>query len=144
MKRGELAKAFLAGNRYARDHSKYDSFDDWYDKYITSQKKKKCYILPNDKKIKKAADEYEYKAACGYPASDYINEDFIAGVNWLKSQLKKGYPKKFCKFCIDQIGINDREENHHIYLYQNYKKELLYFDTIDKIYKYWLTTIKDK
>jgi hypothetical protein len=45
--------------------------------------------LPTDIEISKAADEWEKKASCGIFEGGYVNEDFIAGINWLKSFINK-------------------------------------------------------
>jgi len=43
--------------------------------------------LPSDEEIEKASIEYEQKASCGFAVKDYICDDFIHGIKWLKSRL---------------------------------------------------------
>ena len=47
------------------------------------------HCLPTDTEISIAADEWEKNASCGVFEGGYVNEDFIAGVNWLKSFINK-------------------------------------------------------
>ena len=48
----------------------------------------KLYEITEEKKHD-AAHEYEKNASCGDPmVRDYVNEDFIAGINWALSKLK--------------------------------------------------------
>jgi hypothetical protein len=58
------------------------------DLYAAQQSK-----MPTEEEIKAAASEYEHGASMGYAVKDelsglYRNDDFIAGVEWLRNQIE--------------------------------------------------------
>ena len=89
------AEDILNKNNCSRATVFYDKYDnqldgdciiEWMEDYHQLRLKE---IMPTDEIIKIAAEIHEQKASLGYSAKGYVSDDFIAGVQWLKSEIEK-------------------------------------------------------
>lgn len=163
-KREELQEELMRNTRSLilsiQTHPDYvsgESGDEWHDlteiaeETLTALKpQEQSVVMPSEDNPISIAYEF-FCSETGHSYVDYIKrsdieqtgKEYMEQPLFYKSQLKPGYPEQFIDYCIEMVNMEEREEVDYCYAVWN-KGNVLGFDIIDELYKYWQTEVNGR